>query len=157
MTRDSGWSHAYTRTLMRLAALEDERAILEVLHRLTHCLDYGLDNEFVELFTHDGVFEVTRRGDDSIRRAGHDELAQYMANHTRAPDRFHKHLLLNPVISIMGENAVAESYFVLLDEGQQGPLVRTYGRYRDDLVKCPGGWRVRMRLAEIEVRAPDID
>ena len=35
----------------RLQLLEDERAILATLYRYAHCIDYGLNAEWVDLFT----------------------------------------------------------------------------------------------------------
>ena len=45
----------------RLAALEAERAILRTLYRYGHSIDYGLEQEWVDCFTEDGVFDVRRR------------------------------------------------------------------------------------------------
>jgi hypothetical protein len=44
----------------RLAALEEERAILRTLYRYGHSIDYGLELEWVDCFTEDGVFDVRR-------------------------------------------------------------------------------------------------
>jgi hypothetical protein len=139
----------------RLGRLEDERAILGVLHRFTHCIDYGRERDFVALFTEDGVFEVRRRNGETARREGHEELLRFMKSHTRAPGYFHKHLLLSPVITLDGNAARAESYWALLDEQSGGPFVKSFGRYRDHLTKDGGEWRIRERKAEVEVRAPD--
>lgn len=140
----------------KVVALEDERAVVATLHRFTHYIDYGREQEFVELFTVDGVFEVRhRQGNATARRAGHAELTRYMAGHTRAPQRFHKHLLLQPVVALEGALARVESYFAVLEEREGGPYVKTYGRYLDTLVKDGGGWRFKERIAEVDVRQPD--
>jgi SnoaL-like domain len=139
----------------RVVSLEDERAVVATLHRFTHYIDYGRELEFVELFTVDGVFEVRHRQTSAIaRRAGRAELSRYIAGHTRAPRRFHKHLLLQPVIALDGAIARVESYFAVLEEREGGPYVKTYGRYLDTLAKEGGTWRFRERIAEVEVRQP---
>ena len=48
-------------SVRRLAALEAERAILRTLYRYGHSIDYGLEQEWVDCFTEDGVFDVRRR------------------------------------------------------------------------------------------------
>jgi hypothetical protein len=59
----------------RLEALETERAILRTLYRYGHSIDYGLEQEWVDCFTEDGVFDVRRRvGPASARYEGRAPL-----------------------------------------------------------------------------------
>lgn len=151
-----GFSEELAELKARIARLEDERAVITTLHRFTHYIDYGREPEFVELFTADGVFEVRHRQTGAIaRRAGRAELSRYIAGHTRAPRRFHKHLLLQPVVALEGAIARVESYFAVLEEREGGPYVKTYGRYLDTLAKEGGSWRFAERIAEVDVRQPD--
>ena len=51
--------------------------------------------------------------------------------------------------------AAVESGFVRLDESPAGPVVRSFGRYRDELVRCEDGrWRFELREAFIENTVP---
>jgi hypothetical protein len=97
----------------RLELLEDERAILQTLYRYGHCIDYGLEREWVGLFTEDGIYEIRLRHPGSvIRKEGSQALAQFIAEHTRAPARYHKHLLVEPLITLESNNqATVQSYF----------------------------------------------
>jgi hypothetical protein len=138
----------------RLALLEDERAILRTLYRYGHALDYGLEDEWADCFTEDGVFDVrSRDGESFVRCEGREQLHAFAAGHTRAPMAFHKHFVADPLITFDGETARVDSYFARVDA--DGPGGHTYivamGRYRDELVRCPDGvWRITLRLAEMQ-------
>jgi hypothetical protein len=137
----------------RLEALEAERAILRTLYRYGHSIDYGLEQEWVDCFTEDGVFDVRRRvGPASARYAGRVALAAFIAQHTRAPGRYHKHMLMEPVMTVNGDQATVQSYFTRLDATAQGrPFIRAFGRYVDRMVQeADGVWRFKERIAEVE-------
>ena len=132
----------------------EERAVLSTLYRYGHSIDYGLEEDWVDCFTSDGVFDVRLRLDEgrSHRHSGRDALAAFVAQHTRAPDRYHKHLLVEPVIDVSGDHASVRSYFTRLDAADDGtPYIRAFGRYVDRMVKGPDGvWRFEERVAEVE-------
>jgi hypothetical protein len=84
---------------------------------------------------------------------GHEELVRFAANHTRAPERFHKHLLVEPVIAVTGDTATASSYFVRVDDLAGVATIYAFGRYLDELVRgVDGRWRFAVRIAEVESR-----
>ena len=102
----------------RLERLEAEGAILRTLYAYGHAIDYGDEEAWVDCFTEDGVFDVrTPRPERfNARLAGRDELRRFVANHSRAPERWHKHLVIEPVVHVDRETATCESYFgVLVD------------------------------------------
>jgi hypothetical protein len=132
----------------RLHDLEDRQAIVDLLNTYGHGLDYGLTEVFVDLWTDDGVWQLPIidpfNGLDEIR-----------AHHERvyAPPREHrsKHCVVEPLIEVDGDEARVDSYFFVLVFEEKGPLMRSYGRYRDQVVRCPDGrWRFRRRDAELE-------
>ena len=137
-----------------LALLVEERAVLRTLYSYGHSIDYGLEEEWLDCFTADAVFDVRHRVGDrpSRRHEGREALARFVAQHTRAPDRWHKHLLIEPVVTIDGDRATVRSYFTRLDATADGaPVVHAFGRYFDELIKEPDGkWRFTERVAEIE-------
>ncbi len=64
---------------------------------------------------------------------------------------FHKHLLFQPRVRLDGDRAAVESGFARLDESEGGPVLRSFGRYVDSLVRCPDGhWRFERREAFVE-------
>jgi len=142
----------------RLRALEDERAILRTLHRYGQAIDYGAEEAWVDCFAEDGVFDIRSRLDHYGSRVvrGRDELRRFVSRHTRAPELWHKHLVVEPLIELDGDEARCSSYFAVLVEHEQAPLVRVFGRYRDRLVRTGDCWRFAERIAEVESMRPGL-
>jgi hypothetical protein len=137
----------------RLALLEDERAIVRLLHSYGHAIDYGDEEAWANCFAEDGVFDIRTRleGTPNMKISGRSELRSFVSRHTRAPERWHKHMLVEPVITVEGDDARSEAYFAVLMEHEDMPVLRVFGRYRDRLVRGDdGAWRFRERVAEIE-------
>jgi hypothetical protein len=89
------------------------------------------------------------------RLVGREAIAEAFRGHTHAPDVFHKHLLFQPQIRLDGDRASVHSGFARLDEGPAGPVIRSFGRYLDELVRCDDGrWRFAQREASIENSVP---
>jgi hypothetical protein len=134
------------------SAIADERAILRVLYAYCHAIDYGEEARWLGLFTSDGIFHVELpRGLPPLHCAGQKELAAFIGAHPRAPAALHKHLLLNPLIELHGDEARAASYFQLLLEIDGTPETYCFGRYLDRLVRSESGvWRFRERVAQVQ-------
>ncbi len=89
------------------------------------------------------------------RLVGRGAIAAAFHGHTHAPEMFHKHLLFQPQIRLDGDHATVESGFARLDEGPQGPVLRSFGRYLDELTRCQDGrWRFARREAFIQSNVP---
>jgi 3-phenylpropionate/cinnamic acid dioxygenase small subunit len=139
----------------RLARIEDERAIIATLYAYGTALDYGDRDLFMDCFTRDASYVVAMRleAQAGFEFHGHDELRGYFDNHTHAPAAYHKHVTVNPTISIDGDEASASSYFLRVDSGQASApaIVFASGRYVDRLTRDGGGrWRIQSRLCEVE-------
>ena len=139
----------------RLKVLEDERAILSTLYAYGHTIDYGLKAEWLDCFVEDAVFKVQMSGVTTGYK-GREALSEFIARHTHAPDMWHKHCLVEPIVRLEDNNkATVASYFARLDEDENGAYIMAFGRYRDKLVKCEDGkWRFMERIGEIESRLP---
>jgi len=149
----------------RLKVLEAERGILSTLYTYAHTIDFGLKDDWLDCFTEDAVYKVQLFGDtlpnimvpqppEGIK--GREILSQYIHNHTNAPELWHKHCLIEPIIKLEGDNkASVESYFARVDEDDKGAYIMSVGRYSDKLVKSPDGkWRFKERYCNIESRLP---
>jgi ketosteroid isomerase-like protein len=131
----------------RLRSLEDERAILDRLYAYGHSIDYGDRDEWVDCWAEDARLHWPS---DRVF-AGRDSIAGAFDAHTHAPAVFHKHLLIEPRVSVDGDTARVSSYFMRMDNGPAGPIARSFGRYRDLLVRCDDGyWRFTERRTELE-------
>jgi len=130
----------------RLHALEDERAILDRLYAYGHSIDYGDRAEWLDCWVEEATLHWP-----TISHEGRDAIGGAFDSHTHAPAVFHKHLLIEPRISIDGDTARVSSYFMRMDHGPDGPIARSFGRYRDLLQRCDDGiWRFVERWTELE-------
>lgn len=146
----------------RINRLEAERDINDLLARYGHAIDYGLEHEWVDCFHEDGVFDMRERLHDDrrssradwqasgIRHEGHAAIAAFVHRHTRAPDLYHKHLVLDPRVTVEGDRASLQSYFLFVVESPEGAQF-AFGRYLDRVSRgSDGRWRFDERIAEIE-------
>jgi ketosteroid isomerase-like protein len=134
----------------RVRRLEDERSILDTLYAYGHSLDYGERDEWIDCWAENGVLHWPHQ---SFR--GREEIASAFDGHSHAPEAYHKHLLIEPRVRLEGDRARVDSYFSRVDGTPEGPRVRSIGRYRDIVVRCPDGrWRIEERRTERESLVP---
>ena len=135
-----------------METLREERAILETLHQYCHAVDYGLEDAYVGAFTDDAVFDVRKpTGETLHREVGRDELAAYLRRYPKPPSRYNKHFMMDPMITFDNDAATVQSYFLAMRNGDDNkPVVGSFGRYIDRLVKVDGRWRIAERIAEVE-------
>jgi uncharacterized protein (TIGR02246 family) len=138
-------------TEQRLRALEDERDILRVLHTYGHALDYGVEDAFVDCWTEDAVLHWP--GPAPI--GGREAIRAAFRAHTHAPEHYHKHIVVDPLVAVDGDRATVHSMFMRLDTIEGKPQIRAFGRYRDTLRReADGKWRLCERIPDIEGRHP---
>jgi 3-phenylpropionate/cinnamic acid dioxygenase small subunit len=136
---------------------EDERRILDTLHRYAHRIDYGPMDDWLDCFTDDAVWR-TRRGRYAVEGAserlvkGRAELAELFSSFEHA---LTKHVVVTPLLEIDGDRCIAHSYFMTPTAHPTGPFLLAFGRLRDRLVRCPDGrWRFEERLCEVDGTHP---
>jgi uncharacterized protein (TIGR02246 family) len=133
----------------RLQALEDERAIRQTVSEYSHGLDYGDETVFLNAFTEDAVLTFLGR-----ETRGREELRAFFHRHTHSPDKFHKHFTGTQLLSIDGDVASCESYYVRIDAHEPegtGAYLYAFGIYRDMLRRCAdASWRIERRAVERE-------
>jgi hypothetical protein len=106
----------------RLLALEDERAIRDLLAQYAYYADAGLDEQFYALFTTDAVMDVSigrgPRPYDTVQWAGIDEIKEFLAVRTAAHgDGFvgrSQHVQADVSITVDGDAAKANSYSFII-------------------------------------------
>jgi ketosteroid isomerase-like protein len=154
--------------VQRLAQLEDERAIIQTLYTYTHNLDHGDREAFAACFTEDAVFTVQMRLTDppirgnrqipmpkGFRVEGRNGMAEWFnSRRPHAPEKFLKHITVNPKVVLHGDTATVESYFIVAkpaDPKEAGPaILGSSGRYIDEFVRDGDRWRIRLRHCEVE-------
>jgi hypothetical protein len=143
----------------RVARLEDERAILDTLHRYGQAIDAHQDEAWARLFTEDGTFLcLDDRGREIIREQGREALARWVRDFAVGETLAMKHCVIAPVIEIDGDTARVESYFSNLVENSdpaEAPYIRYMGRYSDEMARVTDGvWRFRLRVSISEAPKP---
>ncbi|HZP29847.1 MAG TPA: nuclear transport factor 2 family protein [Acidimicrobiia bacterium] len=136
-----------------LRALLDERAIVQLMHRYAHAMDYGDEAAWVDVFTPDAVFDVVESvgGRRIHREEGRGDLARYVAAYPKPP-AFRKHVIVDPVVEVDGDEGRVEAYWILLhrEQADGAPVLAAFGRSRDRVVRRDGEWRIAERYAEVE-------
>jgi hypothetical protein len=138
----------------RLVLLEAREAVAATIRRYATALDYGEDDAWVDCFLEDGVFEVRYHTIEAIKVCGHAALRPFVAAHSKAPGRWHKHITTQHEICIENDTATAQSYILRIDRDDRRNDVPTpwvFGRYIDKLTCCADGcWRFSYRIIELE-------
>lgn len=135
----------------RLRALEDERQITRTLYRYAHAQYNGDRTMFLDCFTADATIVRTRHGREV---AGHDAISEFFDAISHAPEAFHKHVVIEPVIDVRDDTADVSSDFLYVQD-RGGPMISHFGHYRDVLVRCEdGAWRFSLRELQTEAVAP---
>jgi len=135
----------------RLQALEDERSILDTLYAYGHSIDYGLRDEWLGCWDPGAVLTWPH-----ATFTGIEEIARAFDEHSHAPEAYHKHLLIEPRITVEDDTASVVSYFARLNDSPSGPVIRSFGRYRDTLRRGEDGqWRFTQRLTDRESLIPN--
>jgi hypothetical protein len=113
---------------------EDRDEILELLYRYCHTIDSHQCEEWVSLFTSDGVYE----GREGRITAGSERLAKLVAS---TKGMVMRHVAANPLIEVTGDTARVHSYEMVL----KGTTIASTGSHEDELVRTPDGWRFARR------------
>ena len=111
--------------------------------------DAGNGDMWAQVFTEDGVFDVTNPTGDTLPLRGYEELKAFAEsrdenNPLKTPVHYTTNILIEPT----AEGARGAAYFLLpsdAEEDGQRPAIIAKGVYHDQLVKTPEGWRIKNR------------
>ena len=115
------------------------------IQQLVSSYPYGLDGNtdngasYANLFAPGGVF-------GRPRTEGRDNLAA-LANREPHGANYVRHFITNHVIEPSPGGAIGKEYAVIIDIGENANPGRIFlgGRYDDEYVKTPQGWKFKMR------------
>lgn len=142
----------------RVRELEDDRAIRDLLAAYGYTADMCMDEDFVDLYTHDGTIRVA--ASEKAREAfGVDEWIVYensdgirdFITHPKGhhrPELYGKSMHLqgnNLTTEVKGDHAVANSYQVALVVDDDGTRVLSAGHNRWKLRRVDGRWQISER------------
>lgn len=131
--------------------LADKLEVTELLYRYAELIDAG---DF------DGVGQLLARasfaGTRSPSTSGAERIARLFAMTTRRHEDTGtpktRHLVLNPVVDVAGEEASARSTFCVVQATETVPLQPiVVGRYYDRFVRDEGGWHFTERVVDVEM------
>ncbi|MCU1478851.1 MAG: hypothetical protein JWQ64_3544 [Subtercola sp.] len=138
----------------RLAALENERAILAVLSRYAYYADAGLDDKWVDLFTEAGVMDMATGGGDAYgaglvftgRSALESFIGDPLGHHRPGFYRQSMHAHTNnSIVKIDGDSATATTYSILLKDSDGQMEVSGAGINEWMFERHDGEWKLALR------------
>ncbi len=131
----------------RLQRVEDQLAIQRVLIEYGRFLDAKDYASYAALFARDGewIGGFGRfKGPAAIQAMLEDKLGK------AAPGYINKssyHLMSSPLITVTGDTATAESRYLFFTASPDNkPIPTLAGRYVDQFVREPGGWKIERRV-----------
>ncbi len=129
--------------------LADYIAIRELTARYNRAFDDGDAEAFARNFTEDGVMEVP----GLMEVKGREGLEQMC----RSTPYGVVHVTTDSIIDIDGDRAVQDVTVMVLQRPKPGSAaaerqstLQQSGRYRDELVRTPDGWRFARRTANLD-------
>jgi 3-phenylpropionate/cinnamic acid dioxygenase small subunit len=135
-----------------VSTVEDKLEIIELLYRYAELIDAG---DF------DGVGALLSRatfgGTGPAGVSGVENIANLFAATTRRfPDHGNtprtRHLVLNPIVELSGDTAVARSTFCVLQDTETVPIQPiVVGRYFDAFGRDGASWHFTERKVEIQM------
>lgn len=125
---------------------DDRLDIIELPGRYADALDLRQPEQLRQVFTTDAVWEVV----GALRLEGLDAIMTFMERDDVHPGA---HIMTNIYIASVDTQADGSALVHLSSRGMYpvGPSSRNnptavfYGRYDDDVVRTPDGWRIRHR------------
>ncbi|MBI2866898.1 MAG: nuclear transport factor 2 family protein [Chloroflexi bacterium] len=140
----------------RVEALESELSVLRTIHRYSRAFDYGLKDEWSDVFAEDGELEVFDQGQRVRHEQGRKALARLLSERAKPPVRYDKHIQTMPLVTVTGDTASSETYLLRVTNSKSGPYIGTMGSYVDRLVKQDGTWRIKRRRIYPECRGAEL-
>ena len=155
---ETDWGRGMDTILARLDELERKAVLLDILMlegEYSRAWDFGTSQEWADLFTPDGVFEIPEKqtvaplpGGGSMRLQGTAQLAQF---HDAFGDNWLMlHQMHLPSVRLEGDRAKAVMFFECpikaSDNHGRAVLNRETGIYNVEYVKTAAGWKIASRV-----------
>jgi ketosteroid isomerase-like protein len=134
----------------RVQAMEDKDAIWMLFMEYKRHLDARDFKAYASLFTDDAVW-IGNLG----KAVGPAEIEALLVRTLEVyPSDLERtyHLVMNPVINVDGDTAKSKSNWGFITRGEKdNPVFQMLGRYSDELVRTPDGWKFSRRVAYSDI------
>jgi hypothetical protein len=138
---------------------EERFEIAELMDRYGVVHDFGSPEEYADLFTPDGEMAISGtpvviKGREALMEQARRDHERYVA--PTGPNgenvSFMRHIITNRVVTLTGQNAAEGSCYVItmIHDGDNGPVLMSFGRYIDRYVKVGGDWKIAHRDIKLE-------
>jgi len=142
---------------VRVRRLEDQRAIQDVIYNFSWGTDRNRRETFLDVFTDDALLHfkpgpgVPQGSLPPEPIIGREQLIAFYERRQRGQDPWPKHVNVNAIIKVDGDEATAESAIIFfLERAGVAELVST-GRYLDKFRRCADGkWRIYERIGHVD-------
>src|SRR5262249_46462367 len=138
-----------------LESIESVRAIKRVQYAYGHYVEFGLWNDFADLFTEDAVtnYQQGARGRDGVRKLFFEQVGQGKLG--LADGRIYPHILFQPVITLAPDGRSAKGRWrILAMLGSYGGSATWYsGVYENEYVRDGAVWKIARLHSEPRVTA----
>lgn len=131
-----------------MTAADDELDIRALLGRTALVGDEGRAEDYAEVYATDAVWSFggsTQTGIDEIIAGARARRERG----TSGPGSNTRHVVAPMQVDVQGDTATAVSYFLFLGDTASVPTLRSFGTYRDVLVRDHEAWRISRRTGDI--------
>lgn len=129
--------------------LEDKEAVRTLRYRYHQYINDDRFDEIADLFTDDAVVEIGY----VLRSAGREEIhAAFVAMPSGV--KFLKQFIHNHIVDVDGDAATGISYFEAKYAAKDGTSLVVAGKYDEDYVRTPDGWRISRMVVELYFTTP---
>ena len=139
----------------RVESIESVRAIKRLQYAYGHYVEFGMWNDFADLFTDDAVtnYQQGARGKAEIRKLFFDQVGQGKLG--LADGRIYPHILFQPVITLApnGQTAKGRWRILAMLGGLGGSATWYSGVYENQYVLHDGVWKISLLRSEPKVTA----
>jgi hypothetical protein len=139
----------------RLNRIESVRAIKRLQQAYGHYVEFGLWNDFADLFTDDAItnYQQGARGKAEVRKLFFDQVGQGRLG--LADGRIYPHILFQPVITLAPDGRTAKGRWRILAMlgGYGGSATWYSGVYENEYVLQDGVWKISVLRSEPKATA----
>jgi hypothetical protein len=138
-----------------IESIESLRSIKRLQYAYGHYVEFGLWNDFADLFTADAVtnYQQGARGKDAVRRLFFEQVGQGKLGLSEG--RIYPHILFQPVIHLAPDGRSAKGRWRILAMlgGYGGSATWYSGVYENEYVLEDGAWKISLLHSEPKVTA----